>query len=59
MGSISPSSRTGHHRQLPRLIGGPFRYKTYAAEYVKEAMKMATKPLKQAVIVPSKKGTEN
>jgi methionine synthase II (cobalamin-independent) len=43
----------GHHRQLPRLIGGPFRYKTYAAEYVKEAMKIATKPLKQAVIAPS------
>ena len=43
----------GHHRQLPRLTGGPFRYKTYAAEYVKKAMKMATKPLKQAVIAPS------
>ena len=43
----------GHHRQLPRLIGGPFRYKTYAAEYVKEAMKIATRPLKQAVIAPS------
>src|ERR1700716_3541939 len=22
----------GHHRQLPRLTGGPFRYKTYAAD---------------------------
>lgn len=43
----------GHHRQLPRLTGGPFRYKTFASEYVKEAMKMATKPLKQAVIAPS------
>lgn len=43
----------GHHRQLPRLVRGPFRYKTYAAEYVKEAMKMAKKPLKQAVIAPS------
>ena len=21
----------GHHRQLPRLTGGPFRYKTYAS----------------------------
>ena len=38
----------GHHRQLPRLTGGPFRYKTFAASYVEEAMKMATKPLKQA-----------
>ncbi len=43
----------GHHRQLPRLTGGPFRYKTFAAEYVKQASKMATKPLKQAVIAPS------
>jgi methionine synthase II (cobalamin-independent) len=43
----------GHHRQLPRLTGGPFRYKTFAADYVEKAMKMATKPLKQAVIAPS------
>jgi methionine synthase II (cobalamin-independent) len=43
----------GHHRQLPRLTGGPFKYQTYAAEYLKEAMKMATVPLKQAVIAPS------
>ncbi|GAC1301886.1 MAG: cobalamin-independent methionine synthase II family protein [Vulcanimicrobiaceae bacterium] len=43
----------GHHRQLPRLTGGPFRYKTYAAEFLKKAMKTATKPLKQAVIAPS------
>ncbi|MEP6801445.1 MAG: 5-methyltetrahydropteroyltriglutamate--homocysteine methyltransferase [Acidobacteriota bacterium] len=43
----------GHHRQLPRLTGGPFRYKTFASEYVKEAVKMATKPVKQAVIAPS------
>ena len=43
----------GHHRQLPRLTGGPFKYKTYAADYLKEAIPMATKPLKQAVIAPS------
>lgn len=43
----------GHHRQLPRLTRGPFRYKTYAAEFVAKAAKMATKPLKQAVIAPS------
>jgi methionine synthase II (cobalamin-independent) len=43
----------GHHRQLPRLTGGPFRYKTYAAEYVEKAKRMATKPVKQAVIAPS------
>ena len=43
----------GHHRRLPRLTGGPFKYKTYAAEYLKRAMMMAKKPLKQAVIAPS------
>jgi methionine synthase II (cobalamin-independent) len=43
----------GHHRQLPRLTGGPFRYKTYAADYLEKAMKMASKPMKQAVIAPS------
>ncbi|MEO8073772.1 MAG: hypothetical protein ABI686_11100 [Acidobacteriota bacterium] len=43
----------GHHRQLPRLTGGPFKYKTYASEFVKEAKKMADKPIKQAVIAPS------
>jgi methionine synthase II (cobalamin-independent) len=43
----------GHHRQLPRLTGGPFRYKAYAAEYVEKAKRMATKPIKQAVIAPS------
>ncbi len=43
----------GHHRQLPRLIGGPFRYKTYAADYLEKSIKFATKPMKQAVIAPS------
>jgi len=43
----------GHHRQLPRLTGGPFRYKTFAAEYLEKARKMASTPLKQAVIAPS------
>ena len=26
----------GHNRQLPRLTGGPFRYKTYAADTLKQ-----------------------
>jgi methionine synthase II (cobalamin-independent) len=43
----------GHHRQLPRLIGGPFRYKTFASDLLKKSIKMATKPMKQAVIAPS------
>ena len=43
----------GHHRQLPRLTGGPFRYKNFAADYLKQAIAMASKPVKQAVIAPS------
>ena len=43
----------GHHRQLPRLTGGPFRYKTYASDLLKQSMPYATKPMKQAVIAPS------
>ena len=43
----------GHHRQLPRLTGGPFKYKTYAADYLEKSLPLATKPLKQAVIAPS------
>ena len=43
----------GHHRQLPRLTGGPFRYKTYAADTLAKSIPFATKPVKQAVIAPS------
>ncbi|MEX2619907.1 MAG: hypothetical protein WD250_06785 [Egibacteraceae bacterium] len=43
----------GHDRQLPRLTGGPFRYKTYASESVEKAVAIATKPVKKAVIAPS------
>jgi methionine synthase II (cobalamin-independent) len=43
----------GHHRQLPRLTGGPFRYKTYASEFVEKNKKLTEKPVKQAVIAPS------
>ncbi len=43
----------GHHRQLPRLTGKPFRYKTFAADYVEKSKVYATKPMKQAVIAPS------
>jgi len=43
----------GHHRQLPRLIGGPFQYQTYAADTLAKSIKLATKPMKQAVIAPS------
>ncbi len=43
----------GHHRQLPRLTGGPFRYRTYAADLLSKSLPMATRPMKQAVIAPS------
>ncbi|HEY2764199.1 MAG TPA: 5-methyltetrahydropteroyltriglutamate--homocysteine methyltransferase [Pseudonocardiaceae bacterium] len=43
----------GHGRQLPRLTGGPFRYKTFAAETLKKSLGYINKPVKQAVIAPS------
>jgi methionine synthase II (cobalamin-independent) len=43
----------GHHRQLPRLTGGPFRYKTFASEYVEKNKRIASRDVKQAVISPS------
>ena len=43
----------GHNRQLPKLTGGPFKYKTYAADTLAKSMPYATKPMKQAVIAPS------
>src|SRR3954468_15893901 len=43
----------GHGRQLPRLTGGPFRYKTYAADTLPKSIGYAHRPMKQAVIAPS------
>ena len=43
----------GHNRQLPRLTGGPFQYKTFAADTLAKSIKFTTKPMKQAVIAPS------
>jgi methionine synthase II (cobalamin-independent) len=43
----------GHYRQLPKLVGGPFRYKTFAADTLRRSIKMASRPMKQAVIAPS------
>ena len=43
----------GHVRQLPRLIAGPFRYKTHADEYLEVAKRYAHVPVKQAVISAS------
>ncbi len=43
----------GHSRQLPRLTGGPFRYKTYAADTLAKSIGLTRTPMKQAVIAPS------
>ena len=34
----------GHRRQLPRLTGGPFRYKTYAADSLKKSPRWPARP---------------
>jgi 5-methyltetrahydropteroyltriglutamate--homocysteine methyltransferase len=43
----------GHTRQLPRLTAGPFRYTTYASNYLSAAKKLTKLPVKQAVISAS------
>ncbi len=43
----------GHTRRLPRLTRGPFRYATYADAYLGPARRIATRPVKQAVISAS------
>jgi methionine synthase II (cobalamin-independent) len=43
----------GHYRQLPKLVGGPFHYKAYAADTLARSIQFASKPMKQAVIAPS------
>jgi 5-methyltetrahydropteroyltriglutamate--homocysteine methyltransferase len=43
----------GHHRQLPRLTAGPFRYGIHAESYLKAAHAYTRRPVKQAVISAS------
>jgi 5-methyltetrahydropteroyltriglutamate--homocysteine methyltransferase len=43
----------GHVRRMPRLTGGPFRYRRYADAYLEVAQRYTDRPLKQAVISPS------
>jgi 5-methyltetrahydropteroyltriglutamate--homocysteine methyltransferase len=43
----------GHTRQLPKLNAGPFRYQTYASNYLESAQKFTKLPVKQAVISAS------
>ncbi|MCX4474609.1 cobalamin-independent methionine synthase II family protein [Micromonospora sp. NBC_01655] len=58
LGNLAPDGvvipfADGHTRRLPRLTGGPFRYATHAAEYLRTAQRHASVPVKQAVIAPS------
>ena len=43
----------GHHRQLPLLTKGPFRFATYADSYLADAQQRTKLPVKQAVISAS------
>jgi 5-methyltetrahydropteroyltriglutamate--homocysteine methyltransferase len=43
----------GHVRRMPRLTGGPFRYRRHADSYLDVALRYARVPVKQAVISPS------
>jgi 5-methyltetrahydropteroyltriglutamate--homocysteine methyltransferase len=43
----------GHTRRMPRLTGGPFRYRRYADAFLDVARRYTAAPLKQAVISPS------
>src|SRR6266496_3570192 len=52
-GGVTIPFADGHTRQLPRLTAGPFRYRTYAAQFLEEARKYTRLPVKQAVISAS------
>jgi 5-methyltetrahydropteroyltriglutamate--homocysteine methyltransferase len=52
-GGVTIPFADGHTRQLPRLTAGPFRYRTYAAQFLDEARKQTRVPVKQAVISAS------
>ncbi|MEB0261847.1 MULTISPECIES: cobalamin-independent methionine synthase II family protein [unclassified Mucilaginibacter] len=45
--------KDGHHRQLPLLNSGPFKYGKYAVEYLKAAQQQTQLPVKQAIISAS------
>lgn len=43
----------GHHRVIPSLARGPFRFRAWAADDLARAGKLTKLPLKQAVVSPS------
>ena len=52
-GGVEIPFEAGHTRQLPKLTEGPFRYETYAVDYLRGAQEYANVPVKQAVISAS------
>ncbi len=52
-GGVTIRFADGHSRQLPQLNSGPFRYGTYAVQYLKKAKQYAHVAVKQAVISAS------
>lgn len=52
-GGVTIPFADGHTRQLPKLSKGPFRFATYAEDYLKAAKRHAKVPVKQAVISAS------
>ncbi|MFZ4519254.1 MAG: cobalamin-independent methionine synthase II family protein [Microthrixaceae bacterium] len=51
-GAVIPFA-DGHTRQLPQLTGGPFRYAHHADEFLRRAVGLTDRPVKQAVIAVS------
>jgi len=49
-GSIAVTFTDGHARDIPQLLAGPFRYGTYADQYVRKAKALTTRPVKVAVM---------
>ena len=43
----------GHTRRMPRLTGGPFRYRRYADKFLRDVQRHTRLAVKQAVISPS------
>ena len=52
-GGVEIPFEAGHTRSLPRLTERPFRYDTYAVEYLERAQEHASVPVKQSVISAS------
>jgi 5-methyltetrahydropteroyltriglutamate--homocysteine methyltransferase len=52
-GGVTIPFEDGHTRQLPVLTSGPFRYRNFAVDYLREARQHTALPVKQAVISAS------